>query len=81
MSPEYVNQNKGPRILAVFWSLTCLTMLVVMARLFIRMRVLRSTGADDLLIGVSMVSVPICAMYFWFHRVTVLSISVFIFFR
>ncbi|KAJ5623787.1 hypothetical protein N7510_000096 [Penicillium lagena] len=55
MSIEYAQQNKGPRILAVFWSLTALTLVVVIIRLFIRIRILRNTGLDDWLILASVV--------------------------
>ncbi|PYI06301.1 hypothetical protein BO78DRAFT_418709 [Aspergillus sclerotiicarbonarius CBS 121057] len=56
VSPEYAHQTKGPRILAVFWTMTSLALLLVAARLFIRIKVLRSPGADDWLIAASMVS-------------------------
>ncbi|KAF5856734.1 hypothetical protein ETB97_006787 [Aspergillus alliaceus] len=46
-------ENKGPTTLAVMWSLTGITMIVVAARIFIRSRILRSLGADDHLILVS----------------------------
>ncbi|GLB03879.1 hypothetical protein AtubIFM57258_009126 [Aspergillus tubingensis] len=54
VSPEYVHQTKGPRILAVFWAMTSLAILAVAARLFIRIKVLRNPGADDWLIAASM---------------------------
>ncbi|RAK99095.1 uncharacterized protein BO80DRAFT_411348 [Aspergillus ibericus CBS 121593] len=54
VSPEYAHQTKGPRILAVFWIMTSLAILLVAARLFIRIKILRSPGADDWLIAASM---------------------------
>jgi hypothetical protein len=47
--------NKGPKILAVLWTLTGLTTLIVSARIYIRMVVLRNFGIDDHLILISMV--------------------------
>ncbi|EHA26268.1 hypothetical protein ASPNIDRAFT_135545, partial [Aspergillus niger ATCC 1015] len=55
VSSEYAHQTKGPRILAVFWTMTSLAILAVAARLFIRIKVLRNPGADDWLIATSMV--------------------------
>ena len=55
-SSEYAHQTKGPRILAVFWTMTSLAIVLVVARLFIRIKVLHSPGADDWLIVASMVS-------------------------
>ncbi|PYI00144.1 hypothetical protein BO71DRAFT_393762 [Aspergillus ellipticus CBS 707.79] len=55
VSSDYESQNKGPRILAVFWILTGLATVAVSARLFIRMKILRNPGADDWLVAVSMV--------------------------
>ncbi|GLA45976.1 hypothetical protein AnigIFM63604_007935 [Aspergillus niger] len=54
VSSEYAHQTKGPRILAVFWTMTSLAILAVAARLFIRIKVLRNPGADDWLIATSM---------------------------
>ncbi|KAL4887926.1 hypothetical protein BDV59DRAFT_196874 [Aspergillus ambiguus] len=53
--PGYAEETKGPHILAVFWVLTSITLVVVLARLFIRLRVLRNPGADDWLIAASMI--------------------------
>ncbi|KAL1971853.1 hypothetical protein VTN31DRAFT_1941 [Thermomyces dupontii] len=44
------NDDKGPRILGVLWSLTGFTALIVMARVYIRLAVVRSFGLDDYLI-------------------------------
>lgn len=49
------SQDKGPKILAVLWSLTLLTFVIVLARMFIRIRMLRNFGSDDYLIVVSMI--------------------------
>ncbi|KAJ5295815.1 hypothetical protein PENANT_c001G05068 [Penicillium antarcticum] len=46
--------NKGPKILAVLWTLTGLTALIVSARIYIRMVLLRNFGIDDYLILISM---------------------------
>ncbi|OOF97175.1 hypothetical protein ASPCADRAFT_514189 [Aspergillus carbonarius ITEM 5010] len=54
-SSEYAHQTKGPRILAVFWTMTSLAIVLVVARLFIRIKVLHSPGADDWLIVASMI--------------------------
>jgi hypothetical protein len=47
--------NKGPKILAVLWTLTGFTALIVSARMYIRMVLLRNFGIDDYLILISMV--------------------------
>ncbi|KAI9926251.1 hypothetical protein ASPWEDRAFT_115636 [Aspergillus wentii DTO 134E9] len=49
------SDDKGPKILAVLWTLTGLTAIMVIARLFIRSKMLRNMGLDDYLIAVSMV--------------------------
>lgn len=56
--PGYAEETKGPKILAVFWVMTVLTLLIVISRLYIRAGVLRNMGADDWLIIASMVSMP-----------------------
>ena len=56
------DENRGPKILGVLWGLTALTTLVVVARIFIRTRMLKNFGSDDWLIALSMVSM------FLFHR-------------
>ncbi|EAW11090.1 uncharacterized protein ACLA_067270 [Aspergillus clavatus NRRL 1] len=48
------SDDKGPRILAVLWSLTALTTIIVVARMYIRARIIRDIGADDYLIAVSL---------------------------
>lgn len=52
---DNLNDNKGPKILSVLWTLTALTTLMVAARIFIRLRMLNNFGVDDYLIAVSMV--------------------------
>lgn len=54
------NDDKGPLTMAVCWTLTAFTTLVVMARLYIRQWVLHNPGLDDWLIVVSMVDHPLC---------------------
>lgn len=50
-----LSEDKGPKILSVLWSLTALTAIVVIARMFIRIRMLRNFGFDDYLIALSMI--------------------------
>ncbi|KAJ5787089.1 hypothetical protein N7457_002079 [Penicillium paradoxum] len=47
--------NKGPEMMAVMWSMTTLALLLVVARVCVRQRILRSFGFDDWLIGASMI--------------------------
>lgn len=54
LTKENVNDNKGPKILSVLWTLTALTTLIVAARIFIRVRMLKNFGVDDYLIVISM---------------------------
>lgn len=49
------DENRGPKILGVLWALTSLTTLVVLARMYIRIRMLKNFGSDDWLIALSMV--------------------------
>jgi hypothetical protein len=42
-----LNDDKGPRILAVLWTLTGLTRLIVATRMFSRLRMLKNFGIDD----------------------------------
>lgn len=58
ITPEYASQTKGPRILGVFWSFFLVSVLMVSARLYIRMRWLKNIGLDDYIIAVAMVSNP-----------------------
>ena len=55
LTAENINDDKGPKILAVLWTLTALTTLMVMGRIFIRVRMLKNFGIDDYLIVISMV--------------------------
>lgn len=48
--------GKGAEMMAVMWGLTGVTTFIVVARLFIRQKVLRVLGLDDWLIAISMVS-------------------------
>ncbi len=56
ITPEYASQTKGPRILGVFWSFFLVSVLMVSARLYIRMRWLKNIGLDDYIIAVAMVA-------------------------
>ncbi|KAL1993268.1 hypothetical protein VTN49DRAFT_3217 [Thermomyces lanuginosus] len=47
-------EDKGPKIMGVLWALTGFTTLVVAARLYIRLVMLRSFGLDDYLIAAGM---------------------------
>ncbi|PWY79170.1 integral membrane protein [Aspergillus heteromorphus CBS 117.55] len=47
--------DKGPLIMAVMWSLTGITTALVIARMYIRSRLLHNLGADDWLIAGSMI--------------------------
>lgn len=55
VTQENLNDDKGPKILAVLWTLTGLTTLIVSARICIRLRMLKNFGIDDYLIVISMV--------------------------
>jgi hypothetical protein len=54
-SPAVAAENKGPNILVPMWALTALTTVIVIARVWIRARVVKNMGPDDWLIMVSMV--------------------------
>lgn len=49
------DQNKGPNILVPMWALTIVTLVMVVARIWIRSQVVKNMGPDDWLIMVSMV--------------------------
>lgn len=53
--PGYLEQDKGPKILAVLWTLTGLTTIMVVARIWIRIKILKNFGIDDYLIFIAMV--------------------------
>lgn len=55
VTAENLHDDKGPKILAVLWTLTGLTTIMVIARVYIRLKLLRNFGMDDYLIVVSMV--------------------------
>lgn len=55
VTAENLHDDKGPVILAVVWTLTGLTALMVVARVYIRVAMLRNFGGDDYLIVISMV--------------------------
>ena len=61
-SPMNPHDNKGPKILAVLWALTGLTFMIVLARIFIRVKMLRNFGIDDYLIVIAMVTLAIVLM-------------------
>ncbi|KAJ5414298.1 hypothetical protein N7509_000925 [Penicillium cosmopolitanum] len=54
VTAENEHESKGPTILAVLWTLTSLTFLIVSARVFIRLKMLKMFGADDYLIVIAM---------------------------
>jgi hypothetical protein len=56
VTAENLHDDKGPKILAVLWTLTGLTTVMVTARVYIRLKLLRNFGMDDYLIVASMVS-------------------------
>jgi hypothetical protein len=55
VTAENLYDDKGPTILAVLWTLTGLTTMMVIARVYIRLAVLRNFGVDDYLIVMSTV--------------------------
>ncbi|KAJ5774225.1 hypothetical protein N7457_009121 [Penicillium paradoxum] len=63
VTSENLHDDKGPKILAVIWTLTGLTALMVIARVYIRVFMLRNFGVDDYLIVASMISgIAYCAI-------------------
>jgi hypothetical protein len=61
-------EDQGPTILAVMWSLTALALVLVVARLCVRQRILRNFGLDDWLIAFSMVSSTGFLVFFLFKH-------------
>jgi hypothetical protein len=59
-------EDQGPTILAVMWSLTVLALVLVVARLCVRQRIIRNFGLDDWLIAFSMVSSTGFLVFFLF---------------
>lgn len=49
---QIMAQNRGPTILIAMWTTTSITTVFVAARLYTRMRILKSTGIDNYLITV-----------------------------
>lgn len=58
VTADMEDENRGPKILGVLWALTSLTTLVVLARMYIRIKLLKNFGSDDWLIVLSMVREP-----------------------
>jgi hypothetical protein len=56
LSQDFVQQTKGPTVLAVCISTTTVATIFVAARLFVRIRILSMISLDDWLIILSMVS-------------------------
>jgi hypothetical protein len=50
--------DKGPTIIIVTWALTSIALILVIARVYTRLVVLKTPGADDYLITLSMVQKP-----------------------
>ncbi|KAK2750411.1 hypothetical protein FQN57_003891 [Myotisia sp. PD_48] len=46
-------EDRGPALLAIMWSFTAFSFLVVVVRLYVRLILIRKTGADDWIIFVS----------------------------
>ncbi|CAG8898115.1 unnamed protein product [Penicillium egyptiacum] len=55
VTAENLYDDKGPKILAVLWTLTGLTTVMVIARVYIRIKLLRNFGMDDYLIVASII--------------------------
>lgn len=47
--------DKGPAVLTTLWSLTSVSLLFVLARLLVRLRILQKAGWDDILITFSII--------------------------
>ncbi|KAJ5728131.1 hypothetical protein N7493_004461 [Penicillium malachiteum] len=54
VTAENEHDSKGPEVLAVLWTLTSVTFLLVSARVFTRLKMLRNFDIDDYLIVVAM---------------------------
>ena len=50
------NENQGPAVLGVVWTLTGLAVIAVASRLYVRMVKSSTAGLDDLTIAVGVVS-------------------------
>lgn len=49
------NENRAPELLAVLWTFTTLALVVVLLKVYTRVKIIRETGLDDFLILFSMV--------------------------
>lgn len=52
------SDNLGPAVLAVAWTLAAVATLVVAARLYVRLRIVRTLNADDYIILLTLVCLP-----------------------
>lgn len=52
------SNNLGPAVVAVAWTFACLAILVVGARLYVRLRIVRSLTIDDCIILFTLVGLP-----------------------
>lgn len=52
--PKY--ENRAPELLAVLWTFTTLALVVVLVKVYTRVKIIRETGLDDFLILFSMVN-------------------------
>jgi len=62
------DQNRGPELLAVTWVFTSVALLVVIAKFYTRVKVLHSTGLDDVLVILSMVNQAKASMIYGFIK-------------
>lgn len=58
-SEAYLKTNKGVNILAPMWTLTVITTCIVLARIYIRARIVKKVGLDDWAVVVGMVRLSI----------------------
>ena len=49
------DDNKAPDLLAVLWTFTMLALIVVLLKIYTRLRIIHETGLDDFFIFLSMV--------------------------
>lgn len=54
-SAAYLNENKSANILAPMWTLTMITTTIVIARVYIRVKIVKNVGLDDWTIIAGMV--------------------------
>lgn len=55
LSAEYVSETKAPQILGTFWAFFIISVIMVSARLYIRVKMLRNVGLEDYIIALTMV--------------------------